>query len=303
MAGASGETEENYWPGYVDALTTMTMVLTFIMMVLGVVIFSMSQNVSKAIIESVAAAAHVDVPTSGSVEERRAALVKSLERASDPKPPAAAAAPVAATDGPPPNLERSAGPTAATAPPPPKEQPSQAATVSDPTIQPPNPVPHVTASADVPPLPKPVEDGQGSMLQGRETGMPASPQAERKRIESTAIMPERSLQGAVGTSRSGPIVTLTFKKGVVQLDTASAGEFKKIFSDPTIIQAGVVVDVKGYADMDGIAVTESRRVAYYRAMLVRTNLIESGVPANRIKVRVEPGKADEADLVRIFLAN
>ena len=38
------EEDENYWPGYVDALTTMTMVLTFIMMVLGVMVFILSQD-------------------------------------------------------------------------------------------------------------------------------------------------------------------------------------------------------------------------------------------------------------------
>ena len=47
MAGSSEGEEENYWPGFVDALTTMVMVLTFVMMVLGIVVFTLSQNVSK----------------------------------------------------------------------------------------------------------------------------------------------------------------------------------------------------------------------------------------------------------------
>ena len=47
MAGGGGGEEDSYWPGYVDALTTMTMVLTFIMMVLGVVVFMLSQNISR----------------------------------------------------------------------------------------------------------------------------------------------------------------------------------------------------------------------------------------------------------------
>ena len=48
MAGSNSDEEENYWPGYVDALTTMTMVLTFVMMVLGVMVFILSQDASNS---------------------------------------------------------------------------------------------------------------------------------------------------------------------------------------------------------------------------------------------------------------
>jgi hypothetical protein len=48
MAGSSGEEDENYWPGYVDALTTMTMVLTFVMMILGVMVFMLSQDITNS---------------------------------------------------------------------------------------------------------------------------------------------------------------------------------------------------------------------------------------------------------------
>jgi len=48
MAGSSEDDNENYWPGYVDALTTMTMVLTFVMMVLGVMVFVLSQDITTS---------------------------------------------------------------------------------------------------------------------------------------------------------------------------------------------------------------------------------------------------------------
>ena len=47
MAHAKDDANENHWPGYVDALTTMLMVLTFVMMILGIAVFAMSQNVSR----------------------------------------------------------------------------------------------------------------------------------------------------------------------------------------------------------------------------------------------------------------
>src|SRR6476469_1426238 len=84
MAGSSNTEEENYWPGYVDALTTMTMVLTFIMMVLGVVVFMMSQNISRHILQGIAEAARIDTKALAGkpYEEQRDAVLSELERRS-----------------------------------------------------------------------------------------------------------------------------------------------------------------------------------------------------------------------------
>ena len=35
---------DNYWPGYVDALTSMVQVLAFVMMMLALAVFSLSQS-------------------------------------------------------------------------------------------------------------------------------------------------------------------------------------------------------------------------------------------------------------------
>ncbi|MEM6616952.1 MAG: hypothetical protein AAF619_10510 [Pseudomonadota bacterium] len=44
--------EENYWPGFVDALSTIVMVVTFLLIILAVVIFMASQNIAKVVVES-----------------------------------------------------------------------------------------------------------------------------------------------------------------------------------------------------------------------------------------------------------
>ncbi|MCP8940193.1 hypothetical protein NK718_16835 [Alsobacter sp. SYSU M60028] len=69
MAGGHGEQEENIWPGFVDALTTMVMVLTLIMMLLGIVIFILSQGLSRRYLVQIAAAAGVEIPTEGGQPE------------------------------------------------------------------------------------------------------------------------------------------------------------------------------------------------------------------------------------------
>lgn len=41
------EQEENYWPGFVDALSTIVMVVTFIMIIFAIIIFVLSQKIAK----------------------------------------------------------------------------------------------------------------------------------------------------------------------------------------------------------------------------------------------------------------
>ena len=60
MAGSSSDDNENYWPGYVDALTTMTMVLTFVMMVLGVMVFVLSQDAVSSKMGMIARALRIE---------------------------------------------------------------------------------------------------------------------------------------------------------------------------------------------------------------------------------------------------
>ncbi len=42
------EEEENYWPGFVDALSTIVMVVTLLMIILVIVIFSISQLITQS---------------------------------------------------------------------------------------------------------------------------------------------------------------------------------------------------------------------------------------------------------------
>jgi len=48
----SAEAEENHWPGFVDALSTIVMVVTFLLIILAIAIFILSQSVAKSFIDS-----------------------------------------------------------------------------------------------------------------------------------------------------------------------------------------------------------------------------------------------------------
>jgi len=86
MSHGSGE-EENYWPGYVDALTSMVQVLAFVMMLLAMAVFVLSQSVSKSAVEEIAKAAKVDAPPNATVAELTKIVIDQLEKAKNQPPP------------------------------------------------------------------------------------------------------------------------------------------------------------------------------------------------------------------------
>jgi Na+-transporting methylmalonyl-CoA/oxaloacetate decarboxylase gamma subunit len=82
MAGAASE-DENHWPAYVDALTTMTMMLIFVMTILAVAIFGLSQNVSRNMVEKIAKAVNIDATNGNETTDKLAERVMAkLEAAS-----------------------------------------------------------------------------------------------------------------------------------------------------------------------------------------------------------------------------
>jgi hypothetical protein len=238
-SSGSGEAEANYWPGYVDALTAMTKVLTFIMMILGIVIFAMSQNISRAMIESVAAAAQVEVPASGNLDELRSKLVEAI------------AASRARPESPVPAL----------------------------------PPPSVAADP-----PRPAENVQV-----------ASPPVEDRRIESASVLAGRGAPLATSVSRAGAVITLSFNRRGVELDPSASAALTEAIETGGFAQRANRIEVTASAKVDGLAVSQARRLAFYRAMLVRDQLVKAGIAASRVIVRVEDVRGGGSDLVRVFM--
>jgi len=260
LMASSSSSEENYWPGYVDALTTMTMVLTFIMMILGVVVFSMSQNMSKAIITAVAKAAKIDVPTTGGIEAVRDRIVAALEAAAQRE--AAAKAQLQAAQA----AQGSASPASSGSP--------------------------ASAIAMTAPSPSPATAPNAA------PAIASSP--EEKRITSAAAPPAPAAP-APTVRKDGPVLTIAFQRLVVDLDEPARAAFKAAIETMPALLSSQEIEVKGYTNPGAPGVSEARRLAYYRAMSVRTRLIERGVAPTHIRVRIEDGTADDAELVRVFV--
>jgi hypothetical protein len=205
MAGGGGDGEEaDYWPGYVDALTAMVKVLAFVMMLLAVAVFVLSQNTSREMVQQVADAAGV-TPKEGAtpsevIEQVRQKILS--DKTAPPKPP---------------------------------PQSSQ------------QPVPETRVDS----------------------------KASDTFVEQTAVE-------AVA---SGSRFVVTFPDRVTRVDpeaVSKLGGFVKPMSG-----SGRKFTIIAYADLSASALTEARRIAYFRAMQLRGQILASGFPAESLAIQVQ----------------
>jgi Na+-transporting methylmalonyl-CoA/oxaloacetate decarboxylase gamma subunit len=226
MASAS-EDNENHWPGYVDALTTMTMMLIFVMMILAVAMFSMSETVSRSMVERIAQAAGIEVDADAKPIEEYAKEV----------------------------AER-------------------------------------------------IEDQKATLIARAEQALPGQIlPGEEKRIASQVEARRTNPAAPVQVEASNPaLLTFAFRPRAVSLDEGAESQMKGFLANGGHIQGPGRFDLRAYASAEQGGLSDSRRVAYHRAMTVRARLIGMGVPAQRIAVHVEDKPLErQAELLQVFV--
>jgi hypothetical protein len=223
---AASDEEENYWPGYVDALTTMTMVLTFIMLVLGLAVFSLSQNVSKGFLETIAKAMKIgdSLPAEITSEELAKVVIEKIEQ--------------------------------------------QAADVES----------SRTAL---------------NLMSNHKGGHAVEAQAgaskTEKRIESAAEAAAGASALAIDIKKTLANLRLVYKARATALDDAARSELNGAVAAGSNLREAKVIEIVAGVDKASPAVTDGNRIAYYRALGVRSQLIDAGIAADRLRVRLDPG--------------
>jgi Na+-transporting methylmalonyl-CoA/oxaloacetate decarboxylase gamma subunit len=217
--------EENHWPGYVDALTTMTMMLIFVMTILAVAIFGLSQNVSRSMVEKIAKAVKIENIDHNETTDRLAERVMA-------------------------QIESQAGGNT------------------------------MVAKADPPAI-----DG----TQAGQNFMSSQPAATNAPIEQAVVQ------------KSTAFITVSFQKRATGIDPQTNEKIKSAMAEGEHMKGSI--ELKAYAEKVG-PVSDSRRIAFYRLLNVRTQLIAMGIPPDRIKAKIEDSlDKDTGDLVRIDLAH
>ena len=246
MSHGSSE-EENYWPGYVDALTSMVQVLAFVMMLLAMAVFVLSQNVSKSAVQAIAKAAKMDVPADANVQQLTALVIDELDR-----------------------LKAKAAPAGPEYKPPPK--PSEAQAKASAEGAKPDAGKVETPKIDAPKPDAPKADGAPPDT--------AAPIATAPAIHSAANAK------APPKPADGKAVTLHFAARGFKLESAEDDAAGKFLDEGHHVDGKSHLVIRAYALASEGALSEARRLAYYRAMSVRKSLTDRKVEAANIRVLV-----------------
>ena len=225
------EDGENYWPGYVDALTSMVQVLAFVMIMLAMDVFVISQGVTKHSVEAIAKAVHADAKPSAGMKQLTQAIMDKVQQLQS-------AAPASDSNTPPsPSTEAPAG----------------------------EPVGRANIAND--PRPEKIVEMRVSGAQPRND------------------------QASVQIPSDAPRMRVAFEDRSFKIGQESAQSLAKFIDENKVVEQGQVVIINAYAYSGDGALSEARRLAYYRAMMARKQLADERVRTGSIRINV----SDTAD--------
>ena len=316
MGRRAAAEEENHWPGFVDALSTIVMVVTFLLIILVIVIFVLSQRmVAKSYIES-----QTEIQQSGGGDLNNPNKLSASNEFNSPvetdnevdnKPPVTAVAQTEIE-----SQEQSKAQNQEVVEN--QQQPeSQSQEQSSAQEQQQNASAQVssqavTQSSDIEPIEEATiteqfasednADGRFKPQLGEKLTAEEEPESEQKLAiltrpteieEKKEIVapPDRSEEEKpveVQTS-SNAILELKFDKASIKIDDKTLenfGVFKGFDENRRL-------SIWSFTGRDSKSITEDKRIAYYRALAARNELLKQGVKQENISVEVRYSGTDE----------
>jgi hypothetical protein len=208
------EEGENYWPGYVDALTSMVQVLAFVMMMLAMAVFSLSQSVTKKAVEAIAKAVNADVKPNADVKQLTQSVMEQLDRLRG------------------------------------------------------------SAPADDASKPAPIAEAA------------AQPDAEKPTTMRMSSARSQPAYAAPEAPPDAPRLTVIFAEKSFTIDSDEAQSIAGFVNDSKAVEGTQTIIVNAYAYTGEGAVSEARRLAYYRAMMARKQMIGAKLKPENIRISV-----------------
>ncbi len=302
---ASKHQQEDPWAGFVDVLSNILMVVIFLVVILGMAIFALSQQITKVAVENAVKAERekteeIQRPTAGApVPPAPPPSAEAAPKAEPARAETVAAAPPSTSRGPVPPAQPGVEAT-------PKAEPARVETAAIPQSPP----------ADAPATPPSAEADTGA------AGAYVAAQARRVRqadeIAGVTNLSVRSVATAtkdieiaseelaptpaapVEVKRSQAFLSLKFGRGHFKIDPTASTELQAFLGANRSVTGGTL-EIRAFAQSTVGSISEARRIAYYRAMQTRTELVKTGVPATRIEVKIrESISPEEMDVVRVF---
>lgn len=220
------EEGDNYWPGYVDALTSMVQVLAFVMMMLAMAVFVLSQSVSKHAVEAIAKAANAEVKPNSDMKQLTQAVIEKIQK--------------------------------------------------------------IASSASQPPSAVPDTQLLRETIVAQPVQTEAANESAREMSTTTRVGSgrQRTDQPPVQLPNNTPRLTIEFEERNFKLDQRQTGLLSRFVDENRITDRAGAATVNAYASSADGALSEARRLAYYRGMMVRKQLIELKASAENVKINV-----------------
>jgi hypothetical protein len=236
------EEGENYWPGYVDALTSMVQVLAFVMIMLAMAVFVISQSVSKHSVQAIAKAVNADAKPDADLKQLTQAIVDKIQ------------------------------------------QLQSAASVSD--SNKPRPPAEASAGKSVAP-PSAANDSRSEKIVATRVGG-----AQPRNDPAAAQIPS-----------DAPRLRVDFEEHSFKIAQERAQSVAKFIDENKVVEQGQVVVINAYAYSGDGALSEARRLAYYRAMTARKQLADEKVRVDSIRINVsDTADKDKGSTVELTVA-
>jgi DNA polymerase III gamma/tau subunit len=275
------EEEANHWPGFVDALSTIVMVVTFLLIILGIVIFVISKNISAELAKA-----------AEEVEQAQKALHKAQDKANDANKKARSAARAQA------RAQAAAAQAQAQAKKSEQEQDenqeksqnqSQRSSVKK----------RKTASTFRTQFSEELTQNDEVESDDKHTVRTRKTQNTKQIIISTTEQ-EKNLRDVKVTS-SQALLTLVFTGGMKISDEVSS-EIQNYLKANTRADKKEKYEVRAFFNTEKGSISEAKRLAYYRALATRNQLLSLGVKSADIAIKVSISEQDgDGGKVNIYL--
>ena len=256
MARKEAEAEaENHWPGFVDVLSTIVMVVTFLLIILGIVIFVISKNISTELAKS-----------AQKVEDAQAELAEAQEKAAEAQDKAQEAKEKAQEMEQAQQSSASSSKSASTF----KSAMSQELTQND-----------------------EIESEDKLTVRTRQT-------KNTKQIVISTTEKETD-QRKLKVTSSVAALSLMFKGGV-KITKDASGEIQTYLKSNHEIEKAQKYEIRAFFNTSTGSISEAKRLAYYRALATRNQLLTLGVEAKKIAIKVSSsGRSEDTGKVNLYL--
>lgn len=271
------EEEANHWPGFVDALSTIVMVITFLLILLGLTLFIMMQKIQ----------ADANVVTNTQVLSEAAGGAQAIN---DEKTQS--------------SMEQASSSASKS---------SQVSELQEKLQQAQQEIEKLkTQTQQMAGAPK-APEGQSIASMGAELRQEEQIETEDKLTILTRKTDEKvkvaiasdepvTTDGKIKVTSAAIALELNYDKDTTKLDEEAATQVGNYFEEQAPKAGDAKFEIRSIASSGVGSISEARRKAYFRALVVRNILLKRGIPADRIITKVAlPQPGEEQDKVIVSL--